>query len=96
VTKNVDAISYVYLRQMAPFIGISNVTPTAIAQIEVELTAVGDYLKTNGTIDRLGSQLIDYEILELARHPILLDRLVARISLDIPYPLNNIEVHLVI
>ena len=96
VTKNVDSISYVYLRQMAPFIGISNVTPTAIAQIEVELVSVGDYLKTNGTIDRLGSQLIDAKILQLAKHPTMRDRVVARIGIELPYPLNNCEVHIIV
>lgn len=62
----------------------------------MELKSVADYLKTNGTIDRIGSQLIDATILQLARHPTMRDRVVARIQLELPYPLNNIEVHLVI
>lgn len=96
VTKNVDAMSYVYLRTLEPFIGISNVTPTMRDRLDTEIQATTTYLKTNGFLPRLGSQLIDGRIVQLERHPVLRDRIVAVLELEIPYPLNNIQLHLVV
>ena len=46
--------------------------------------------------DILGPQITSYEIQQLEQHPVLKDRILAIIPIEVPYPLNNIEVHLVI
>lgn len=96
VRTNVDAMSYLFLARLATYIGKSNVTPDLLAILRVELESSIDYLKTNGYTASLGSQLIDGEITELRQHTLLLDRVVAVLDLTIGYPLNNLEVHLVI
>jgi hypothetical protein len=96
VTRNVDSMSFLFLNRLAPYIGRANVTPSALDIISVEITACISFLKANGYTDTLGSQLIDGEISQLRQHALLKDRIVAVLDLEIPYPLNNIEVHLVV
>jgi hypothetical protein len=96
VFANLDSMAFVYLFQLQPFIGVTNVTPSNIARLRVEIVSVTEWLKTNGYTETLGSQLIDGVIVELHQHAILLDRVVAVIDLTLPYPLNNIELHLVV
>ena len=95
VVRNVDSISFIFLRRLAPFIGVSNVTPSALAQLRVEIDSTKEYLKTNGFVERLGAQIIDAEVTKLAQHALLKDRVVIVLTLQLPYPMNNIEVHLV-
>lgn len=96
VRANVDSMSYVFLNNLKPFIGRSNVTPTALTQIRVQLDATVEYLRSNGFTETLGSQLIDGEVTQLRAHALLKDRVVGVITLQIPYPLNTLECHLVI
>lgn len=96
VVRNVDSMSYLFLNRLSPFIGRTNVTPSALDIMNVEVTATIDFLKANGYTDTLGSQLIDGTITQLRQHALLKDRVVIVLNLEIPYPMNNIEVHLVV
>ena len=96
VVRNVDSMSYLFLNRLSPFIGRTNVTPSALDMINVEVTAAIDFLKANGYTDTLGGQLIDGEITQLRQHALLKDRVVIVVNLEIPYPMNNVEVHLVV
>lgn len=94
--RNADSMSYLFLNRLKDFIGKANVTPSALALIRVQLISAIEYLKQNGFIERLGGQLIDGDIRELRQHPLLKDRVVAVLELEAPFPLNNLEVHLVL
>jgi hypothetical protein len=96
VTTNVDSISYTFLRRLAVYIGRGNVTPTMINIIRGEILSVLDFFSSFVVQDILGPQVISYEIDQLEQHPVLRDRVLAVVNLVIPYPLNNIELHLVI
>lgn len=96
VVRNVDSMSYLFLNRLSPYIGRTNVTPSALDILNVEVTATIDFLKANGYTDTLGSQLIDGTITQLRQHALLKDRVVIVLNLEIPYPMNNIEVHLVV
>jgi hypothetical protein len=96
VVRNVDSISFRFKDHFKPFIGVTNVTPSNLPQLAVEADALIDVLKTELANTRLGGQLIDAEILELRPHTTLCDRVVMSLDTDIPFPLNNLEIHLVI
>jgi hypothetical protein len=96
ITTNVDSISYFFLRQLAPFIGKANITDTTIALLRTQIESTISTLKVQGFSDSLGGQLLDGVIAKLERHPSLLDRLVVEITLTVPFPLNNIELKLVV
>jgi hypothetical protein len=96
VTRNLDSISYFFLDRLAPYIGVSNVTPTAIAQIRTDMIGAINFLGNSNFVDRLGSQLITGTIKELRAHATQRDRIVAAIDLVLPAPLKNLELHLVL
>ena len=96
VTTNVDSISYTLLKRLAIYIGRGNVTPVMLSIIEGEILSVLDYFSNFTVQDILGPQIISYTIQELRQHPTLKDRILAIIPIEVPYPLNNVEVHLVI
>lgn len=98
IRRNVDSMSYTFLRRLAPFIGRTNVTPSMLRKLAFEVNSIIDFFKSNGFTEELGSQLIDGSIREgFPRvHPLLADRVEIVLDLEIPAPLNNIELHLVI
>jgi hypothetical protein len=96
VTKNVDSISYLFKNNLRRFIGRANVTPRLLATISTEIVSTISYLQNNGFTNDLGSQLVDATIASIKPHPLLKDRIVVVLNLTVPYPLNNLECHLVI
>ena len=95
VRRNVDSISGYIYRQLKLFIGRSNVTPTLLRLLRVRLQAILDDLQ-RVTLDEIGGQLISGSIRSIAQHPTLKDRVEVVLDLEVPAPLNNLAVHLVI
>jgi hypothetical protein len=96
IRRNVDSMSYLFLRRLRPFIGRTNAQPGMVARLKYEVTAVIDFLSSNGYTEELGSQLISGSIRKLQIHPLLKDRIEIVLDLVVPAPLNNIELHLVV
>jgi hypothetical protein len=96
IRRNVDSISYLFLRRLRPYIGRTNATPVMVKRLENEVTKLLDFFKNNGSTVELGAQLIDGSIRVLRIHPLLRDRIEIVLDLVVPAPLNNIELHLVV
>jgi hypothetical protein len=96
IRRNVDSMSYLFLRRLRPFIGRTNVQPGMLRRLKFEVEAIITFLTNNGNTDELGSQLISAEIRRLQIHPLLKDRIEIVLDLVVPAPLNNIELHLVV
>lgn len=96
ITRNVDSISYLCLRELEPFIGRANISPDMLAQLSTELESVLSFIESALSTKSLGPQLLGHEIVSLAQHPTLKDRVVAVVNLTLPYPMNNLQLHLVI
>lgn len=96
VRTNVDNMSYAFRRGLVPYIGRSNITPTTLTNISITLKGIGDGFKTSVGTNSIGPQLLDYTIAELRQHAVLKDHIVAVVNLTVPYPLNNIELKLVV
>ena len=96
VRTNVDNMSYAFRRGLVPYIGRTNVTETTLTDISITLRGIGDGFKSTVGLTDIGPQLIDYTIAELRQHAVLKDHVVVVVNLTIPYPLNNIELKLVV
>jgi len=96
LTRNVDSISYRFKDYFEPFIGVTNVTPAMRDVILGGMNKLIRTLKTERVTVQLGGQLIDATIDRFFVSNIFKDRYVAYISLQVPYALNNIELHLVV
>ena len=103
IRRNVDSISYLFLRRLRPYIGRTNATPSMLRKLRYEVLRTIKFLKSNGYTDELGPQLIDGSIAKdsagneiLRIHPLAADRVEIVLNLTVPAPLNNIELHLVV
>lgn len=96
IRRNVDSISYLFLRRLRPYIGRANAQPKILITLGYETRSIITYLRSNGVTPELGGQLIDAAIVTLQIHPLLKDRVELVIGLIVPAPLNNIELHLVV
>lgn len=96
LTRNVDSISYRFKDHFKPFIGVTNVTPVVQGRLELETGNLIRILQTEAETPDLGGQLIDATIVELRPHITLKDRYVLKLDLEVPYPFNNFEIHLMI
>ena len=96
ITRNVDSISYRFKDYFEPFIGVTNVTPSMQDVILGGLGKLIRVLQSERTTVQLGGQLIDATVDRFFVSEIFKDRYVAFISIQVPYALNNIELHLVV
>jgi hypothetical protein len=96
IRRNVDSLSYLFLRRLRPYIGRTNATPDMVSKLADDVNAIIRFFKSNGYTQELGSQLIDGSIRVLRLHPLLKDRIEIVLDLVVPAPLNNIELHLVV
>ena len=95
VRTNVDNMSYAFRGGLVPYIGRSNVTQITLTNLAITLSGIGDGFKTSLGGD-IGPQLIDYTVTELRQHAVLKDHIVVVIQLTVPYPLNVIDLKLVV
>lgn len=95
VTSNVDSISFQFLAALGEYIGVVNVTPSMLGIISIAVQGLINNLK-QVVNPELGGQLIDGTIVALRQHLVLKDRIVCILSLQIPYSLDVLEVHLVV
>lgn len=96
ITTNVDSISYGLMRALSPYIGIYNVHPRALVVIRAAIDAELTFRATGTFTIRAGNQLNSYKIVSLAQNATFKDRVDAEIDLDVPYPLNKINIKLVV
>jgi hypothetical protein len=98
IRRNVDAISYLMLNRLSPFIGRSNVHEGMLNRVAFEIRQAVSFLQSTGYTQELGPQLIDGVIRQgyPRIHPLLADRIQVVMDITVPAPLNNIELHLVI
>ena len=96
ICRNVDSISYRFKDFFAPFIGVTNVTPVMEDVIRGGMNKLIRTLQVERATPNLGGQLIDATVDQFFVSEILKDRYVAFITLQVPYALNNIELHLVV
>jgi len=96
IRRNVDSMSYLFLRRLRPFIGRTNAQDGMVRRLRYEVETLIAFLSKNGFTDELGSQLISGSVRLLQIHPLLKDRIEIVLDLVVPAPLNNIELHLVV
>lgn len=92
-TRNLDNISYAIVDVLESYIGKSNVTPSALRSI---LNSVSDVLTSftqDSPNDLIGPSLINWTDLTVEQDPVFKDRVIVRVKLYLPLPLNNIKVY---
>ena len=96
IRRNVDSLSYLFLRRLRPYIGRTNATQLMVDKLRTEVEQLIRYFSASGYTQELGAQLVSGSIRVLRLHPLLKDRIEIVLDLVVPAPLNNIELHLVV
>ncbi len=96
ITVNLDSISFFFKSLLAPFIGRSNNVQSNLDLMAATINAGIGELKSANFSRSLGGQIVDAQLISLRPHAVLLDRVVARINLTMPYAINNGTLDLVI
>jgi hypothetical protein len=98
IPKNLDSISYYFAGILKPYIGVYNVTPELISVIRTDIQGGLNYLGSLTDVGLLGPQIniANSRIRSIQQHPTLKDRILVVLELDLPAPLNVIELHLVV
>lgn len=96
VTRNVDSISYGLQAACSPYIGKYNANPETLALIRFAIERELKFRQTNTFTTQAGNQLIDWRLEKLTINETFKDRIDASIRLTVPYPLNYINITLVI
>lgn len=94
ITANVDSISYGLQAALSPFKGTYNISPATVLKVRAAVDNELSYRAGNTWTERAGNQLISYTIISLAQDATFKDRINIKIGLNVPYPMNYIEVTL--
>lgn len=92
-TRNLDNISYAVSDLINAHIGRTNVTPSALLALDIQLRALWDSFTTNSTSTLIGPALVNYYDVSIVQDPVALDRVVVNVTYEIPSPLNRISVY---
>jgi hypothetical protein len=100
ITTNVDNISYALRKTLAPFIGRFNVNTENIALVRAAIVGELTYRATSTFTARAGNQLLSFtpqdDIIRIERNSTYKDRMDVEVRLNVPYPLNYINLKLIV
>ena len=95
VVKNWDFLSYYYYDKLKSFIGSWNITPDTLNTIRQTLIASSELLKTK-KLPKIGPPLLSYAIKSLAQNAFNKDNADCYMQVELVYPLNYLNLHLVV
>jgi hypothetical protein len=100
ITTNVDNMSYGLKRILAPYIGTYNINPGNIQVIRDAIINQMNFYATQTYTARAGNQLVSFspatDILQIQQNTNYKDRIDVSLQLHVPYPLNYINLLLVV
>lgn len=96
ITTNIDSISYYKKRLLAPYIGKTNNVPNVHGLIEAQIESAISLFSNPALYPLLGGQITGATIKDIRPHATLRDRLVVEVELELPYPLNNLDLILLV
>lgn len=92
-TRNLDNISYAMVDILEGYIGKANVTPSALTAIKVSVINKLNDFTTDSPDPLIGPSLVSWEDLEVYQDPDFKDRVIIKVKLYLPLPLNGIRLY---
>ena len=100
ITTNVDSISYALKDVLAPFIGRYNVNNESVLQIRYAIASQLRYRANDTYVARAGNQLVSFveqeDIVRIEQNATYKDRIDVEVRLHVPYPLNYVNLRLLV
>jgi len=95
VVKNFDHLSYYFFDVLSPFIGEYNITSDTIGIVRDTIRLAAES-KTKEVLPKIGAPLSDFTIRSVEQSSTASDRIEGKVKLDLPKPLNGIDLYLAI
>jgi hypothetical protein len=96
VTKNVDFIAKFIRDNHKQFIGTYNIVDSTLDDLKANATGIINYLRDSTRLPKIGGVIRSGELVSLSQDPVNIDTVVERYKLDIPIPLNNLDITIVV
>jgi hypothetical protein len=100
ITTNVDSISYALKATLEPFIGRFNINPENLLVVRNAIVSQLTFRATSTWTVRAGNQLVSFtpkdDILRLEQNATYKDRIDVEVRLNVPYPMNYINLKLIV
>ena len=100
ITTNVDSISYALKATLSPYIGRYNINPENIAVVRAAVCGELAFRATSTWTARAGNQLVSFipkdDIIRLEQNTTYKDRIDCEVRLNVPYPMNYINLKLIV
>jgi len=92
ITKNVDFIAKFIRKTHQQFIGKYNIVDNAFDDLKTNAGGIVTFLKDTTKKPKIGGVIRSGKLLSAVQDPVNIDSIVEQWSLDIPIPLNNLEI----
>ena len=96
IRRNLDNISYRVKDFFAPYIGVTNVTGSMQEQIRTDFSRLTTVLQTERFSLTAGPQIVSLTLDKFTTTQAFRDRYVVQVTVVLPYPLNNLDIYLVL
>ena len=94
IVRNCDNITKFIRANTKDYVGISNISPTTIANMESSIRSVLIQLQGRFYKDTLGGQIISFDDLTVTQNPVLKDTMDVAVTLTVPAPMNVLRITL--
>jgi hypothetical protein len=95
VVKNWDWLSYAYSDTLKSFIGKWNITPDSLNTLRQTIISASELYKGQ-KLPKIGAPLLGYKITSLAQDPNNKDQVIINLNISVVYPMNYINLYLII
>ena len=96
VTKNVDFISKFIRNSHQRFIGQYNIVDGTFDDLKTSAKGIINYLTERTRLPRIGGVIRGGKLADISENPQSIDSSIERYELDIPIPLNNLDITIVV
>lgn len=96
VTKNVDFIAKFIRTNHKQFIGQYNIVDTTFDDLKSNAKGIITYLKESTRLPKIGGVIRSGKLTLIEQDPVNIDSIIERYNFDIPIPLNNLDITIVV
>lgn len=96
VTKNVDFIAKFIRDNHKQFIGQYNIVENTFDDLKTQARGIITFLRDKTKVQRFGGVIRSGKLISIIQDPVNIDAILERYGLDIPIPLNNLDITIVV
>lgn len=96
ITKNVDFIAKFIRNAHRQFIGQYNIVDSTFDDLKSNAKGLMTFLKDNTRLPKIGGVIRSGKLVSINQDPVNIDSVIEKYKLDIPVPLNNLDITIVV